>query len=107
MSDPNAQVEPALPNPPPRSAPQADLTPAQIQMHEDEQYARQLAEHYNSSEGYSEDRRGSRPQDAPPRLPRRPNQQSHNDGMHDDRERSFIDGMASPFAFVAYVDRNR
>ena len=106
MSDPNAQVEAPQPIPPPRPAPKPDLTPEQTQMVKDEQYARQLAEHYNNQEDYSQDRRGSRPQDIPPRLPRRPNQQSHNDGMHDDRERNFIDGKREiPSEFIAYVDR--
>lgn len=96
MSDPNAKVESTLPPPPPRPAPQIDLTPEQIQMLKDEQYARQLAEHYNNQEGYGQDRRGPRPQDGTPKLPRRPNQQSHNDDLYDDRERSFIDGKMLP-----------
>ena len=92
MSDPNAQIEPTPANPPPRAVPQAQLTPAERQMLQDEQYARQLAEHYNSQAGYGQGGGGRHGYEGPPpRLPQRPGQ-PRDDDLYDDRERNFIDG---------------
>ena len=73
MSDPDAVVEPTPPPQPPRPvAPRVGTTP-QTQLEADEQYARQLAEHYGSGGSYaphapSQPRRqqtGARPNEQP------------------------------------------
>lgn len=81
MSDPNFKQEDAPPPRPPRP------TQAQRQLEQDEMYARQLAEHYNSSQrprGHDQDDQG-------PPLPSRNNagRPTMDDG---DREHSFFDG---------------
>lgn len=80
MSDPNFKVEEAAPPKPPRPQPRN-------QVDQDEMYARQLAEHFQSQGGqqgqgsYGSERRSS------PYA--RSNNQSQN---KDDREYSFFDG---------------
>ena len=94
MSDPDA-AEPAPPPQPPRRA-QAPVQPTsteESQLAADERYARQLAEHYNGADAYSEHPRSrGAPQQQFRGPPRRPIGQ--NPAQYDeDRERSFIDGM--------------
>ncbi|KZF25510.1 hypothetical protein L228DRAFT_265977 [Xylona heveae TC161] len=86
MTDPDARAEPTPPPQPPRPSKTARFTSTgQSQIEADEQYARQLAEHYGHP-GY-----GSRGWGDPP-LPRR-----HQDSglkpneLYDDKEHSFID----------------
>ncbi|KAL9606081.1 MAG: hypothetical protein Q9179_000761 [Wetmoreana sp. 5 TL-2023] len=91
MSDPDAQKdEPAPPPQPPRRYTGPTST-AQSQLAADEQYARQLAEHYNGPAAYGVPRAGSRGRPIPPTSgPKRTRSRQH--GEHDDeRERSFID----------------
>jgi hypothetical protein len=58
------------------------------QLESDEQYARQLAEHYQSSStGF-----GSRERGDPP-LPRRNQDSLKANELYDDRDRSFFDGQ--------------
>lgn len=92
MSDPNFQVEEAAPPRPPRP------TQAQRQLDADEMYARQLAEHYQSS---SRGQRG-RPayvddddddDDARPPLPTR-NNAGRPTLSNEEREHSFFDGSS-------------
>lgn len=96
MSDPDAQVEPLPPPQPPRPAEPPRSPAAQHQVDQDELYARQLAEHYNTQtydprRDSSRDYRGQEN----PRLPRRPQETGLNPNeLYDDRERSFIDGTA-------------
>ena len=65
-------------------------TTAQSQLAADEQYARQLAEHYNGAATYAAPRSG--PRGGQQNVPLRPRQDSRPDDLYDDRERSFIDG---------------
>lgn len=86
MSDPDFKPEEAPPARPPRP------TQQQRQLEADEHYARQLAQHFQSSDrpqrgSYDDDERG-------PPLPNRPRQQRPGLG-EDDREYSFFDGTAS------------
>lgn len=87
MSDPDFQAEEAPPPQPPRP------TQPRSQLEADELYARQLAEHYDSTGGY--EGFGSRSRGDPP-LPRR-----HKDSglkpseLYDDRDHSFFDGECS------------
>ena len=83
MSDPDFINEPAAPPRPPRK----DFPLSQEES--DAMYARQLAEHYDSSyDGYGAPVRGDPP------LPRRKLQDNLKPNeLYDDRERSFIDGM--------------
>ncbi|KAI5244555.1 hypothetical protein E4T43_03806 [Aureobasidium subglaciale] len=83
MSDPDFKPEEAPPPQPPRP------TQAQRQLDSDEQYARQLAQHFQSE---SRPRHTMRDEDdrGPP-LPNRPRQQRPGPG-EDDREYSFFDG---------------
>lgn len=92
MSDPDSQVEPTPPPQPPRrtQSPLAATTTAQSQLAADEQYARQLAEHYNGAAAYEAPRSGSR--GGQQNAPLRPQQNSRPSDGYDDRERSFIDG---------------
>ena len=93
MSDPDSQVEPTPPPKPPRrtQSPLAPTTTAQSQLAADEQYARQLAEHYNGAAAYAAPRGG--PRGGQQNAPLRPRQNSRQDDLiYDDRERSFIDG---------------
>jgi len=98
MSDPDSQVEPEPippPQPPrPRQAPIAPTSTEESQLLADEQYARQLAEHYNSSASYTPSSRSASAQRREP-APLRPktNTGLKPNEVYDDRERSFIDGM--------------
>lgn len=95
MSDPDA-AEPTPPAQPPRPprAPTGPVSTEEDQLAADEQYARQLAAHYNGADAYgaaprsgSGQRRGQAPR-GPPRRQSAP----RPDEFDDDRERSFIDG---------------
>ncbi|KAL2025414.1 hypothetical protein VTO58DRAFT_103639 [Aureobasidium pullulans] len=83
MSDPDFKPEEAPPPRPPRP------TQAQRQLDADEQYARQLAQHFQSE---SRPQRAMRDEDdrGPP-LPSRPRQQQRPGLAEDDREYSFFD----------------
>ncbi|KAI2022426.1 ubiquitin-binding protein cue5 [Ophidiomyces ophidiicola] len=88
MSDPDAQIEPPPPPKPPR--PTMATSTTQSQLEQDEMYARQLEEHYNSSERH----RGQPGSawDNEPHLPRRHTETGLKPNeLYDDRERSFID----------------
>ena len=90
MSDPNAKTEPSPPPQPPRR-PVEPTSTTQSQLVADEQYARQLAEHYNGAASYGAPRRGSRGrQDYAFQTPKRT--QTSPYGGDDEKERSFIDG---------------
>lgn len=85
MSDPDFKPEEAPPPRPPRP------TQQQRQLEADEQYARQLAQHFQSSD---RSQRLSQDDDRGPPLPSRPRQQ--RPGLaEDDREYSFFDGTTS------------
>lgn len=96
MTDPDSQKEPAPPPQPPRPA-QAPIGPtstAQSQVEADEQYARQLAEHYSGSPahgGQPRSQSGGRRDPTVPKANRdtglKPNE------LYDDRDHSFLDGM--------------
>lgn len=98
MSDPDSQVEPE-PTPPPQPprpmrAPIAPTSTEESQLLADEQYARQLAEHYNSSASYTPAPRstsGQRREPAP--LKPKTNTGLRSNEVYDERERSFIDGL--------------
>ena len=82
MSDPDAVREPTPPPQPPRpAAPRSGSTP-QSQLEADEQYARQLAEHYGGGWG-GDGQRGDGPRRQQTGLRPGPNDQQ--------KERSFID----------------
>lgn len=96
MSDPDSQVEPTPPPQPPRPVQQTlgTTTTAQTQLEADEQYARQLAEHYSGANAYNTAPRTVSSGRRDPALPRpkketglKPNE------LYDDREHSFLDGM--------------
>lgn len=100
MSDPDSQQEPAEPTPPPqppRPTPSPRPEASLSQLEADEQYARQLAEHYNGDAAYgAPPRSSSREQRGAPRGPKptremglKPNE------LYDDREHSFLDGTRS------------
>lgn len=95
MSDPESQIEPPPPPQPPRpiQAPILPTTTARSQVLADEQYARQLAQHYNSTATYGgAPRNGSRgPQDPNYQRPRKDIGLKPNE-LYEDREHSFIDG---------------
>ena len=103
MSDPDFQAEEP---PPPRQPPRPNH--GQSQLDEDERYARQLAAHYESTEGY-----GSRSRGDPP-LPRR-NQQTnlkpnelYDDYDDDDRDHSFFKGKKNLLqVYLAWSNYNR
>jgi len=87
MSDPNFKPEESHVAPPPR--PPRQTRQPMTQLESDEQYARQLAEHYNQS---SYDGFGSRTRGDPP-LPRRSKQGSLKPNeMYEGKEHSFFDG---------------
>lgn len=90
MSDPDA-AEPPPPAQPPRRQ-QSPLPPTltqEEQMIADEQYARQLAEHYNGVDTY-----GERQASAPRQQIRGPQRKPNGPAPYEeDRERSFIDGL--------------
>ena len=96
MSDPDSQHEPAPPPQPPRPVSFAKQRTGQSQLEADEQYARQLAEHYNGTATYGgPPRSSSRDQRAPRRASNRDTGLKPNEVYDDDdREHSFIDGMA-------------
>ena len=96
MSDPDSQKEPPPPPQPPRpaQAPIGATSTAQSQLEADEQYARQLAEHYSGSAAYGgqpRSRSGGRRDPALPR-PRGDTGLQHNE-LYDDRDHSFLDGI--------------
>lgn len=96
MSDPESQADPTPPLQPsrPNDAPHKPTSTAQSQLLADEQYARQLAEHYSSTSAYT---------GAPRTGPKgRQNQDFSSSGQEtglrpkeddENREYSFIDGM--------------
>lgn len=102
MSDPDAQKDEPAPPPQPPRRPTVPTSTAQSQLAADEQYARQLAEHYN----------GAAASGAPSDGPRgRPNQSMtgprrigsrQNEASADDRERSFIDGWSVSSAQICH-----
>ena len=89
MSDPGAQTDDVAPPPQPPRRPAVPTSTEQSQLAADEQYARQLAEHYQTSAAYGG---GSRGRSNPPGPgPRRANSRQYAE-PEDERERSFIDG---------------
>ncbi|MCJ1361713.1 ubiquitin-binding protein cue5 [Acarospora aff. strigata] len=94
MSDPDSQKEPTPPPQPPRPVqqPLGTTSTAQSQLQADEQYARQLAEHYSGAGAYgAAPRSGSRGRRDPP-LPRRKQETGLKPNeLYDDREHSFLD----------------
>ncbi|KAI4202240.1 MAG: hypothetical protein LQ350_002755 [Teloschistes chrysophthalmus] len=88
MSDPDAQKDDPVPPPQPPRRPIAPTSTAQSQLAADEQYARQLAEHYNGAAASGPPRGSTRG---------RPNRDPHRTGLRqneqydEERERSFID----------------
>ena len=97
MSDPDAQDEPTPPPQPPRrpQSPHVPTATAQSQLAADEQYARQLAEHYNGAAAYGAPRSGPRGGQQNAGLRSRQNNDLYDD---EERERSFIDGNKCMFA---------
>ena len=91
MSDPDARREPTPPPQPPRR-PTGPTSTAQNQLAADEQYARQLAEHYNGAAAYGAPQQRSRGRQYPP-TPGPQRTGSRQFGENEERERSFIDGM--------------
>ncbi|KAL9601319.1 MAG: hypothetical protein Q9219_002614 [cf. Caloplaca sp. 3 TL-2023] len=90
MSDPDAQKDEPIPPPQPPRRPSAPTSTGQSQLAADEQYARQLAEHYNGA-AYGGPRGGSRGRQNPPvNGPRRTGSRQH-EAYDEERERSFID----------------
>ncbi|SLM41518.1 Ubiquitin system component Cue [Lasallia pustulata] len=94
MTDPDSQREPAPPPQPPRPV-QIHVGPtstAQSQVKADEQYARQLAEHYSGSSPYSEQPTSTSGGRRDPNLqkPKRDTGLKPN-GLYDDRDHSFLD----------------
>lgn len=94
MSDPDAQKDEPSPPPRPPRRPTAPTSTAQSQLAADEQYARQLAEHYNGAAAYGGPRSGSRGRQSQPVTGWQRTGSKPNEAYDDDRERSFIDGMA-------------
>ncbi|MCJ1415845.1 ubiquitin-binding protein cue5 [Xylographa parallela] len=93
MSDPDSQYELAPPPQPPRPVSSAKPRTGQSQLEADEQYARQLAEHYNGTETYGGPPRSSS-RDQRARHGARSNRDTSlkpNEIYDDDREHSFID----------------
>ena len=96
MSDPDSQHEPAPPPQPPRPVSSSKLYTGQSQLEADEQYARQLAEHYNGTTAYGGPPQGN-PKDQRAQRAFRSNRNTGlkpNELYDDDREHSFIDGRA-------------
>lgn len=97
MTDPEAQqMEPAPPSQPPRRVPAATgpTMTAQSQMAADEQYARQLAEHYNGAAAYDAPPPGGQRGGFQQGTPRqRQNFDTRLERSSQERERNFIDGM--------------
>ncbi|KAL8739026.1 MAG: hypothetical protein Q9181_000308 [Wetmoreana brouardii] len=91
MSDPDAQNDEPAPPPQPPRRPTGPTSTAQSQLAADEQYARQLAEHYNGPAAYGVPRAGSRGRQIPPNSgPKRTRSRQYGEN-DDERERSFID----------------
>ncbi|KAL8854689.1 MAG: hypothetical protein Q9221_000471 [Calogaya cf. arnoldii] len=91
MSDPDAQTDEVAPPPQATRKPTVPTSTEQSQLAADEQYARQLAEHYNTSAAYGAPRTGSRGRSNPPISgPKRVNSRQYPES-EDERERSFID----------------
>jgi len=91
MTDPDAAQEEAPPPPPPRprAAPVGPTSTAQSQLEADEEYARRLAEHYDSVGAYEQRTASNRNYGAS-----RGGQQATGlrpDQLRDDREHSFLD----------------
>lgn len=95
MSDPDAQKDEPAPPPQPPRRPTVPTSTADSQLAADEQYARQLAEHYNGAAAYGAPRGGSRgrPNQPVAAAPRRTGSRQY-EAYDEERERSFIDGMA-------------
>ncbi|KAF2102844.1 hypothetical protein NA57DRAFT_29017, partial [Rhizodiscina lignyota] len=83
MSDPSYEHDPPPPPQPPRP------TQAQHQLESDEQYARQLAAHYQSAEGFGA--YGSRSRGDPPLPQARKDSNLKPNELYDDKEHSFFD----------------
>ncbi|KAL8911126.1 MAG: hypothetical protein Q9171_003664 [Xanthocarpia ochracea] len=91
MSDPDAETDEVTPPPQPPRKPVLPTSTEQSQLAADEQYARQLAEHYNSSVAYGAPRSGSKGRSNQPMSgPRRSNSRQYPES-EEERERSFID----------------
>lgn len=96
MSDPDSQREPTPPPRPPRPAQKSvgATSTAQSQLEADEQYARQLSEHYSGAPAYGgtsgRESRGGR--DPPLHRTKKEMGLKPNE-LYDDREHSFLDGM--------------
>lgn len=90
MSDPNFKAEETPPPQPPRPQPRS-------QLEQDEIYARQLAEHYQSQGGRGGhgDGYGSR---VPGEGPRRQQPGSRPNDPNSDREHSFFDGITTSYS---------
>jgi len=96
MSDPDFQAEETPPPQPPRPK------QARTQLEADELYARQLAQHYQSSApGY-----GSRERGDPPMPQRRRETALKPNELYDDKEHSFFDGIYMP-TLQFYTPANR
>ncbi|KAL8645789.1 MAG: hypothetical protein Q9210_006514 [Variospora velana] len=91
MSDPDAQRDEAVPPPQPPRWPIAPTATAQSQLAADEQYARQLAEHYNGAAAYVTPRGSSRGRQNQPMTGSTRIDPRQHEAYNDDRERSFID----------------
>lgn len=93
MSDPDAQRNEPTPPPQPPRRPTAPTSTAQSQLAADEQYARQLAEHYNGAAAYGGPRGGSRVRQNPTVTGPKKTGSRQYEAYDEERERSFIDGM--------------
>ncbi len=95
MSDPDSQKEPSPPPQPPRPVRQnvGATSTAQSQLAADEQYARQLAEHYSGAATYGgAPRTGSRGRRDPSLPTQKKDMGLKPNELYDDREHSFLDG---------------
>ncbi|KAL8721109.1 MAG: hypothetical protein Q9225_002132 [Loekoesia sp. 1 TL-2023] len=91
MSDPDAQRNEPTPPPQPPRRPTVPTSTAQSQLAADEQYARQLAEHYNGAAAYGGPRGGSKARQNPTVTgPKRTGSRKY-EVYDEERERSFID----------------
>ncbi|KAL8909746.1 MAG: hypothetical protein Q9207_000055 [Kuettlingeria erythrocarpa] len=91
MSDPDAQKDEPAPPPRPPRRPTAPTSTGPSQLAADEQYARQLAEHYNGAAAYGAPRSGSKGRHSQPMAGLQKPGPKQNEAYDDDRERSFID----------------
>ncbi|KAI4289091.1 MAG: hypothetical protein L6R35_001637 [Caloplaca aegaea] len=91
MSDPDAQKDEAVPPPQPPRWPIAPTATVQSQLAADEQYARQLAEHYNGAAAYVTPRASSGGRQNQPMTGSTRTDPRQHEAYNDDRERSFID----------------